>query len=194
MSDLVARRLIVVTGAAGGIGSAVATKLRDSGYSVLATDRTGDDVLRADISSTGGIRELEAAIENRIERGQILEGLVNVAGVLHSGKLFEKLSVADTVEAHAVGKHDICAPNYTASSTPHDQPARQGPRKQPQYRDRQLQRRTYSALRNGWILRLQGGRNDADSLFFVRTCCPRYPRQRCKPRLHTDRHADRNER
>lgn len=89
MSDLVARPLIVVTGAAGGIGSAVATKLRDSGYSVLATDRTGDDVLRADISSTGGIRELEAAIENRIERGQILEGLVNVAGVLHSGKLFD---------------------------------------------------------------------------------------------------------
>lgn len=89
MSDVVAKPLIVVTGASGGIGSAVAAKLGDSGYSVLATDRAGDDVLTADISSPEGISELEAAIEHRIERGQVLEGLVNVAGVLHPGKLLD---------------------------------------------------------------------------------------------------------
>ncbi|MFJ2618278.1 SDR family oxidoreductase [Glutamicibacter sp. NPDC087344] len=81
--------LVVLTGAAGGIGSAVAAKLRASGYEVCATDLSGENVLTADLTTEAGLADLESEIQARISAGSKLTGLVNVAGILHPGKLLD---------------------------------------------------------------------------------------------------------
>ncbi|GAB2995828.1 SDR family NAD(P)-dependent oxidoreductase [Mycobacterium bourgelatii] len=99
-----ARRVALVTGAAGGQGSAIVKKLRAEGYSVAACDvRTGsgdfddDEVisLRLDVTDP---EQWTAAIDQVTSRFGGLTTLVNNAGVLHRAALqdetvegFEKL-------------------------------------------------------------------------------------------------------
>jgi NAD(P)-dependent dehydrogenase (short-subunit alcohol dehydrogenase family) len=70
--------LIAVTGAASGLGAALAKRLGESGRSTLGIDLTGTDV-DADLASAAGRK---AAIEAILARGNgRLEGLVVAAGV-----------------------------------------------------------------------------------------------------------------
>ena len=76
-------RLCVVTGAASGIGRAVADMLRDSGDEVLGLDRTaGDGIATLDLSSPDAGDEALTLLN-----GRDANVLVNVAAVFHSGDL-----------------------------------------------------------------------------------------------------------
>lgn len=73
-------RIALVTGAAGGIGAAVVSLLREEGAQVVATDReAGDGITPLDVTDSAAVDALVDRIEN--ERGTIDLG-VNVAGVL----------------------------------------------------------------------------------------------------------------
>jgi 3-hydroxybutyrate dehydrogenase len=72
-------RAALVTGAQGGIGSAVCTRLAADGYDVLAVDLQGGD-LDADLSTREGNR---GAIEAALERFGRLDLIVANAGVQH---------------------------------------------------------------------------------------------------------------
>lgn len=71
-------RVAVVTGAAGGIGSAIVAALRRDGYAVLPVDLAGDDNFRADIATADGNR---AMVEHALDRYGRLDVLVLNAGL-----------------------------------------------------------------------------------------------------------------
>lgn len=68
---------VLVTGAAGGIGSAIVAALVANGFAVIGTDVAGGEgIVRADLP--GGIDALEAALPER------LGGIVHAAGAIHT--------------------------------------------------------------------------------------------------------------
>lgn len=78
-------RAVVVTGAAGGIGGAVARALTEAGAAVVAVDREAvrepdryAAVLRVDLGALDAPSQIGDAVRKRFGR---LDGLVNVAGV-----------------------------------------------------------------------------------------------------------------
>lgn len=88
---------IVVTGSGGGIGSAIVRRLRDDGWTVLATDRdeaalaplraawAHDDRLRCavlDVTSADDLARVAGELRANATGGVAVAGLVNVAGVL----------------------------------------------------------------------------------------------------------------
>ncbi|MFM2209930.1 MAG: hypothetical protein RIQ96_1573 [Pseudomonadota bacterium] len=88
---------IVVTGSGGGIGSAIVRRLRDDGWTVLATDRdeaalaplraawAHDDRLRCallDVTSADDLARVAGELRTNTTGGVAVAGLVNVAGVL----------------------------------------------------------------------------------------------------------------
>jgi 3-oxoacyl-[acyl-carrier protein] reductase len=88
-------RAAVVTGAAGGIGSATTRALAEAGARVLATDSDEARVLQvaADISAGGAIvvgrhldvthpPEVEAVVQEAVDRFGALDILANIAGIL----------------------------------------------------------------------------------------------------------------
>jgi NAD(P)-dependent dehydrogenase (short-subunit alcohol dehydrogenase family) len=97
----VSRPVALVTGAAGGQGWAIATRLRERGYWVAACDRRADE-LDAAVSEVGDDRvigiELDvrspeqwaAAVERVVDRFGSLSALVNNAGVLHRASLADE--------------------------------------------------------------------------------------------------------
>ncbi|MCK1798047.1 2,3-dihydro-2,3-dihydroxybenzoate dehydrogenase [Streptomyces sp. XM4193] len=104
-----AGRTALVTGAAQGIGAAVAEALAARGARVLATDRNGEGVQRlqdawAGRPGPGTVRAhrldvtdapaVEDLVESCEQRAQPVELLVNAAGVLHTG------SAAEVSDAH----------------------------------------------------------------------------------------------
>lgn len=74
--------VVIVTGAAGGIGRTVSLALADAGYIVLAADLTGEDVegaqlsVRVDVTDPASTRTMAAAAVERFGR---IDGLVNNA-------------------------------------------------------------------------------------------------------------------
>ncbi|WP_327674048.1 2,3-dihydro-2,3-dihydroxybenzoate dehydrogenase [Kitasatospora sp. NBC_00458] len=90
-TDEFAGRTALVTGAAQGIGAAVARLLTASGARVVACDRSPSDpsVHRLDVTDAAAVEELVDRAED--EYGPI-DVLVNVAGVLHAGPV---LSTSD---------------------------------------------------------------------------------------------------
>jgi NAD(P)-dependent dehydrogenase (short-subunit alcohol dehydrogenase family) len=72
-------RVALVSGAAGGIGSAIATRLRDEGASVVGADLTpGDDGIVCDVTDPVSC---ESAVAAALARHGRLDVLVNVAGI-----------------------------------------------------------------------------------------------------------------
>lgn len=83
-----APRTALVTGAATGIGAAIASTLADSGLRVFRLDRrqmTGGDTLTADLTDTGAITAAVTRIADETPEG--LGVLVNNAGVIVEGRL-----------------------------------------------------------------------------------------------------------
>jgi NAD(P)-dependent dehydrogenase (short-subunit alcohol dehydrogenase family) len=78
------QRVAVVTGGAGGIGSAIVEALRESGHTTVVLDRTGDVV--CDLSSEESTRQAAAAV--LAKHGQC-DVLVNCAGMVDSMSLDE---------------------------------------------------------------------------------------------------------
>jgi NAD(P)-dependent dehydrogenase (short-subunit alcohol dehydrogenase family) len=97
----VSRPVALVTGAAGGQGWAIATRLRERGYRVAACDRRSEE-LEAAVWGLGDDRvvgiELDvrspeqwaAAVERVVDRFGSLSALVNNAGVLHRASLADE--------------------------------------------------------------------------------------------------------
>ena len=95
------RRVALVTGAAGGQGWAIATRLRAEGYSVAACDRRGDEIVATvaeladdeviavelDVTSP---QQWDATVARVVDRFGSLSTLVNNAGVLHRASLADE--------------------------------------------------------------------------------------------------------
>ena len=94
-------RVALVTGAAGGQGWAITTKLRERGFAVAACDRrTGeltaavaargdDDVIAIELDVTSA-EQWAAAVDRAVGRFGSLSTLVNNAGVLHRATLADE--------------------------------------------------------------------------------------------------------
>ena len=89
--------VVLVTGASGGIGSAVVDALDGAGYLVVATDREKPRARSArvlaremSVDDTGSVDAAFAYVDHVCaERGARLHGVVNVAGVLRSGRVLD---------------------------------------------------------------------------------------------------------
>ena len=73
------QRIAVVTGGAGGIGSAIAAALRESGHQTVVLDRTGD--VSCDLASEASTRQAADAVLQRYGRCDVL---VHCAGAFDS--------------------------------------------------------------------------------------------------------------
>ncbi|MCW5691994.1 MAG: SDR family oxidoreductase [Pseudolabrys sp.] len=82
-------RIILITGAAGAVGAAVAEGVRAAGGVAIATDLKGAD-LTLDVTSEEGWQRVVAEVGERHGR---LDGLVNAAGIVAIGSV-EKLDFA----------------------------------------------------------------------------------------------------
>ena len=110
-------RTILVTGAAGGIGTAIAVRCAEQGAAVIAVDRMPSDlppdlpaeaadrivVQLADISTAEGCTELIAEV---LARYGTIDGLVNCAGVMRRGALLEA-DEDDWEMTYAVNVHAV---------------------------------------------------------------------------------------
>lgn len=100
---------IVVTGAAGGIGGGIATRLLADGWTVVATDLNADGLAKLkaeansdrlqtvalDIAKSDDVRKVAASLK---ERGVILAGLVNGAGLLQNVEPF--MAMTEEAQRH----------------------------------------------------------------------------------------------
>lgn len=85
MADL-SGRVIVVTGAAGGLGGSLVRVLGDAGALVVATDVRGDGVFLADLRTEEGNRAL---VEEAVARHGRIDALVLNAGAQHMAPIPE---------------------------------------------------------------------------------------------------------
>lgn len=91
------RSVVLVTGASGGIGTAVVEVLSAAGYLVVATDRDepsfdSEHVLarRLRVDDESDVASAFAFVDQLcVDRGVQLHGVVNVAGVLRSGRVLD---------------------------------------------------------------------------------------------------------
>jgi NAD(P)-dependent dehydrogenase (short-subunit alcohol dehydrogenase family) len=73
------QRVVLVSGAASGIGKATAERLSRDGWTVVGADlREGPGVFACDVTSTAGV---EAAVERCVEEHGALDAVVNAAGI-----------------------------------------------------------------------------------------------------------------
>ena len=110
-------RVVVITGAASGIGFATAELFRDAGATVYGLDiaPTVPDGVTYVECDVGDKAAVDAAIATCAEHGRI-DVLANVAGIVQFGR-FEQVSEAEWDRVHAV---DLKGPFYvTQAALPH---------------------------------------------------------------------------
>lgn len=83
MADL-RDRVVIVTGAAGGLGTALCARLARDGALVVPVDAAGEGMVVADVGSDAGTR---AMVDEALARHGRLDGLVLNAGVQHVAAL-----------------------------------------------------------------------------------------------------------
>ncbi len=84
-------KIILITGAAGAIGRAVAEAVKAAGGTALATDlKAGDGINALDVAAEADWQRVAANIEDKYGR---LDGLVNAAGIVAVGSI-EQLDFA----------------------------------------------------------------------------------------------------
>lgn len=87
----------LITGAAGGIGGALANGFRDAGYDVIAVDRAGGDgIAPLDITDTAAVNAFAAKLDS-------LAVLVNAAGVLRLREEYDPAVFAGVVDINLTG-------------------------------------------------------------------------------------------
>jgi 3-oxoacyl-[acyl-carrier protein] reductase len=92
----------IVTGAANGIGRAVADRLRERGDRVLGIDREGGaDIVRTDLADPGSRSAAAAEAERRLGGADVL---VNVAGIFREGSILDS-GIDDWSPVWAVNLH-----------------------------------------------------------------------------------------
>lgn len=79
-------KVVLVTGAAGGIGAACVTTLRGDGATVIASDVSDGCDVRLDVTDPAAWPE---AVEEATRRAGRIDGLVNAAGVTHRARVGE---------------------------------------------------------------------------------------------------------
>jgi 3-hydroxybutyrate dehydrogenase len=79
-------RVAIVTGAASGIGAAIAARLAADGWQVLGVDHADDADLQADLATREGNR---AAVEAAVERFGRVDAVIANAGVQHVAPVAE---------------------------------------------------------------------------------------------------------
>jgi 3-hydroxybutyrate dehydrogenase len=79
-------RVAIVTGAASGIGAAIAARLAADGWQVLGVDHADDADLQADLATREGNR---AAVETAVERFGRVDAVIANAGVQHVAPVAE---------------------------------------------------------------------------------------------------------
>lgn len=103
------QRRAVVTGAASGIGEAVALRLRRDGLEVLAVDRDEAGLQRA---AAAGAQTLVADLAKAEDRGRVVaaavgaDHLVNAAGIIRLRSIFEQ-SLQDWRDIYAVNAEAV---------------------------------------------------------------------------------------
>lgn len=87
----------LITGAAGGIGSALAAGFRDAGYDVIAVDRAGGGGIESlDVTDTAAVNALAAKLD-------ALAVLVNAAGVLRLREEYDPAVFSGVVDINLTG-------------------------------------------------------------------------------------------
>jgi len=92
MSTPLSGRIIAVTGAVGGIGTATCRRLRDDGATVFALDlrpEDGEFGLTCDVSDPGSVEE---AIRTVVDRAGRIDGVVAGAGIVEDDVPAEEMS------------------------------------------------------------------------------------------------------
>lgn len=110
-----------MTGAAGGIGSAVVASLQRAGYIVVATDleepeASGDRVFTRQlrVDEIDDVRETFEFVENLCADREVpLHGVVNVAGILRSGRVLDT-SAEDWKALFSVNAYGVFLVSQTA--------------------------------------------------------------------------------
>ena len=89
--------IAVITGAASGIGAALAAGFRQAGYDVVAVDRTaGPDVRVLDVTDEAGVTAFAARIDP-------LAVLINAAGIVRRGEEYDAAAFANVLDINLVG-------------------------------------------------------------------------------------------
>jgi NAD(P)-dependent dehydrogenase (short-subunit alcohol dehydrogenase family) len=105
-------RVVLVTGAAGGIGGAVARALAASGARVWASDRPGSELTRLVDELPGeGHRALELDLADAASIGPAIEALVAEAGglwgLVHAAAFLRREPLADVTPESWDAQHDV---------------------------------------------------------------------------------------